>query len=470
MRATDIKKISSVFALLLCAALALSACGVSRRNNAAPSNNSSNVPANNVSPGGDVPSNTENTVPVVTEDELYDDLSEICAKALGKKGGLSIYRNFKTVTTVAESGSNVINRGTEKSQTDYYREDNGAVSFIRVYYNENEDPYLGTLQVGGIRYSYTLKDMGNKQVLWKEGVAQSGCNDLPSPESLISTIPERTAVSKISFDGTTYTLSIKPSVHNVIVSVDAEASERTLSDITAYYKVNAAGSIVSSECIYTETVKEQNNTRTSNIDLIVEVDNARELKTLAWFEENSTYVRPTFADVTADMRVFYVNIPEKIIFDIRIPKIKDDLPGAEALNTLIREDFSYELSQTEQSLAKEDFGEYISYVSDYEVFRFGNYYEIVVTTTYGSAYGSGSVSKINRYVYDAVSGEQSDPEAFLEKMGYDKEKFLKTAYDLEEYTYILGRHITEVYSYEDLLMRYWFDQSGNLKFIVDSGY
>ena len=470
MRDSHIKKSILVLALMLmCAALVFCACGKGQSSNN--SNNSAPSGSNTVPSGGDAPSNTDNTAPVITEDELYNRLAAICDAAVAKRSGsIDVFRNYKSTTVIAENGNSVVNRGSDKSQTDYYTSDDGKVSMIRLYYDENEHPFAGTLQKDGIRYSFTRQDMEDNTVLWKEGPAEADCYTLPFPESLLGELPDRYLVKKISFDGSVYTLELSGNVSEVISSNDLEASERTLSDVVAKYTIGSDRSLASCEWVYVETVKEENNTRTTSMDILAEFNTMRQPKDLDWFAANTTYKRHVYADVTADWYSCYVNIPGKIIYDVHIPKIKDDLPGAAEINKTIGDDFGYELAQTEESLAREELEEYISYHTDYAVYRFGNHYEIIVTTTYGSAYGSGSVSAMKRYVYDAASGEQSDPEAFLEKMGYTKEKFLQDAYDMDEYTYILGMHITDVYSYEDLLMRYWFDQDGALRFIVDSGY
>lgn len=465
-----------IMCILLCLALILASCGGGSGNSSG-GNNSVTPGGNNSAPsdpkGNDHQSNTENNsaAPAApTEKEIYDMLSAACAEVRGSQcTSLYISKETRTEIKVSDSGETTTAFSQEVFETDFYAGAGGGLDFVRLALSEKGEPLSGMLQKDGVRYDYFRMEREGRKVEWTEGPAQTGCLELAVPDSLIYDIPAFGYISSISLDGNDCGLKLSDSTP-LILSQDAEeASSYEIKDMSAVYKLGAAGKLASCEWVYTEILTEENNTRTDNVRLKIEITSGTP-RALTWFADNTTYVRPQYTDVTADWRVFYVNIPGKIIFDVHVPKIKDDLPGAAEINAVIADDLGYDLESTEESLKEEDFDGYVVYRTDYEVYRFGSYYEILVTTDYGSAYGSGMVTKINKYVYDAATGSESDMEAFLEKMGYTKESFLSTAYDMDEYTYILGRHLTDAYSYEELLYRYYFDKDGQLRFIVDAGY
>ena len=137
------------------------------------------------------------------------------------------------------------------------------------------------------------------------------------------------------------------------------------------------------------------------------------------FRSSSTHVRPVYDEITEIWREAFINIPETYLFDVRIPKLRSDLPNAQKVNDLIAADCNMELSATLADLTSQgEWGGYPWYTADFSVSRFGDIYQICIFKTEASAWGSGVSMWMYKYYYDVEQGDVLDTEDFLAHMNY----------------------------------------------------
>ncbi|MBR5730608.1 MAG: hypothetical protein IKX89_01515, partial [Firmicutes bacterium] len=361
--------------------------------------------------------------------------------------------------------------GTEVYDTSFYTDSSGRKCYVRLTDRDGMGINYGELQKDGVHYDYYLRthDGGTRE--WVESVASADASALPPLESLMLDPPEGYEIDNIVREGSSYRLDLTKGFSRML-SEDStiDPALYTLIDISAVYSFGTDNAITGCTWTYTEAWGDGTASYRNVIKAEMKLDTEHEVLPATWFRDDTDYVRPEYADITETAREYHVNIPGKIIFDVRVPKIKDSLPGAEGINARIKAACDFELTMDETSLNSLSYDYYAIRMTDYEVCRFGNFYEIIITSTDGSAYGSGTHVQYYVFIYDTVGSKEADAESFLQKMGYTKETFLEAADADPDYEMITGKKLTEEYTYEELLERFYFDKDQNLIFVTDLSF
>ena len=469
------KTVFRAAAVMLALLLILSACAPKNNNasntNTEPSGQGGNTqPSGNTEPGGDKPSGNEPDpdAGLSAEEKLYKQLKELCDAAWAKgEGVLSAERTY-SMTTSLPGGTGWNSEGSDVYTTSFYVGSDGSVEMVRLVSLDGDEPRDGELQYKGIKYKYTRADHEYDTVEWVEGAAQTGCTDLPALEALMFDLPAFEELDSIKFEYSCYKLSVGKSFFRVLTEEnDVDSSLYTLSGVSAEYYLDGNGELAGCSWMYTESWSGNGASVTDNVSASVEILKDKTPLPATWFRDSSTYVRPEYPEITETAREAHFNLPGKIVFDVRIPKIKDSLTGADKLNKTIEKDLEYELTMDEASLAAAEYSDYIVRRADYSVIKIGQFYEILIDCSTGSAEGSGAATWGHRYFYVAEKGGPVSAEEFLRIMGYDKEAFLAAADEDEFYTDYSGNKMTEDYSYEELLGMFYFDEEAELVFVPD---
>ncbi len=453
--------------------LALCACAP-KNNNAANTNNSSGqggstVPSNEAKPDP-VPSGNE-TVPddgTPREQKLYDQLKALCEEAFGSgEGELAAKRTYSTLTSTP-GGYGWVSEGTDSYTTSFYTDKDGRVEMVRLISRDGSGAREGELQYKGVKYKYSLETHQGGTVEWREGAAESGCTTLTVPEALLFELPAFEELDSITFEYSSYKLSVGRAYFRILTEdKSADPAYYTLEDVKAEYYLDEDGKLASCSWTYADSWSTDGVSVTENVTAEVTLEKDRTPMPSTWFRDSSTYVRPEYPEITETAREAHFNLPGKIVFDVRIPKIKDGLPGAETLNGIIERDLDYELTMNETLLAAQEFDYYTIRRADYSVIKLGKNYEILIDCSMGSAEGSGAATWGHRYFYVPDKGGMVTPETFLGIMGYDRESFLAAADADESYMDYSESKMTEDFSYEELLGMFYFDQNAELVFVPD---
>lgn len=480
MKLKDIK-MTAALAFLMALVLMLAACGDPGAGNNANGNNSG-VPGNETVP----PENSSNTVPpsnssdntVDPDDDLtpveraYKHIGEMCAALKEKgEGRIILTKSYSSSVSYTGGGPALEESGTDVYDTSFFTDSSGRICFVRLVDRDGLGIYSGELQQNGIHYDYYLRTHEDGTREWVESVATAGASSLPALEALMLDPPEGNEIDSIIREGSSYKLVLAKGFRRVLAEDSTiDPALYTLMDIGAVYRFSDDGSLTGCTWTYTEAWGDGVASYRNTVKAELKLDTEREILAPTWFRDDTNYVRPEYADITETAREYHVNIPGKIIFDVRIPKIKDSLPGADSINARINEACAFELTMDEASLDQLTYEYYAMRTADYEVCRFGNYYEIIITTMDGLAYGSGTHAQYYVFIYDAVASKEADAESFLQKMGYDKESFLAAADEDPDYETVTGKKLTEEYTYEELLERFYFDKDQNLIFVTDLSF
>jgi len=459
-------------AMLFAVLMLLSACAPKGGNTA--DNNSSGqnvqpVPSNNAVPQP-VPSGNE-TKPddgIPEKQKLYDQLKALCNAARENgEGELTSKRTYSTTVTTPD-GFGWVSEGTDVYTTSFYTDKDGRVEMVRLISRDGADPREGELQYKGVRYKYAQADHADGTVEWQEGAAATGCTSLAVPEALIFELPELEELDSISFEYSCYTLAVGRAFFRVLSEDSSvDSAYYTLENVKAEYFLDPDGKLASCTWTYTDSWIADGSTVTENISADIKLENGRAPMPATWFRDSSTYVRPEYPEITETAREVHYNLPGKVVFDVRIPKIKNGLPGADTLNGIIERDLDYELNMNETLLAAQDFEYYTVRRADYSVIKLGKNYEILIDCSMGAVEGSGAATWGYRYFYAPDKGGMVTPEAFLNMMGYDRETFLAAADADEFYADYSDKKMTEDFTYEELLGMFYFNENAELVFVPD---
>ena len=459
-------------ALIMALLLMLCACAPKNgnsSNNDAPSGQNGNAqPSNETVPDqGQQGNEADPDAGLTQEEKLYKQLKALCeAAGSSGEGELTTERVYRMTTT--SGASTWTSEGTDVYITSFYTDKDGQVEMVRLIGTDGSEAREGELQYQGIKYKYTRTDHDNGTVEWVEGAAETGHKTLPALEALIFDIPELEELESIKFEYSSYLLSVGTWVMRVL-SEDSSVSGAyyTLSNVSAEYYLDDKGNLTACSWTFTESWTYEGASVTSDVTANITLENGRTPMASTWFRDNTSYVRPEYPEITETAREAHFNLPGKIILDVRIPKIKDGLPGADLLNLAIEEDCAYELTSDETTLAADASESYIVRRADYSVIKIGKNYEILIDCSIGSAEGSGAATWGHRYFYVPDKGGQVSPEEFLGMMGYDMESFLAAADADEFYTDYSGSRMSEDFTYEELLGMFYFDEDGTLVFVPD---
>ncbi len=479
MRLKNIK-MTAAAAVLLALVLMLTACG-DPGNNAG--GNNSDVPKNETiepddksntvpTPGGNTDNTTDPDADLTPVERAYKHLSEMCAALREKgEGRIVLSKNVVSTASFIGGGPSYEERSFGSYDTSFYTDSSGRICFVRLSDREGMGVYAGELQQNGVHYDYYLRTHDDGTREWVESIATANASELPALEKLMLYPPEGFEIDNIIREGNSYKLVLAKGFYRVLAEDSSvDPALYTLMDIDAVYSFGDDGALTGCTWTYTEAWGDGTASYRNKVKAELKLDTESELLPPTWFRDDTNYVRPEYADITETAREYHVNIPGKIIFDVRIPKIKDSLPGADSINKRIGEACEFELTMDEASLNELSFDYYAIRTADYEVCRFGNYYELIITTQDGLAYGSGTNVQYYVFIYDAVGSREADAESFLQKMGYTKETFLEAADADPEYETVTGKKLTEVFTYEELLERFYFDKDQNLIFVTDLSF
>ena len=462
-------------ALIIALLMVLSACAPGNSNvapnNSVPSGQGGNTqPSGNTEPGGKDPSGNEADpyAGLSGEEKLYRQLKDLCDAAWNKGEGVLKTGKTYSMTTSVPGGASWDSEGTEVYTTSFYTGSDGSVEMVRLLSADGGEPSDGELQYKGIKYKYTRRDHERDTVEWVEGAAQAGCTELPALESLMFRLPEFEELDSIKFEYSCYKLSVGKSFFRVLAEDSSvNSAYYTLSNVSAEYYLDGNGDLAGCSWMYTESWSASGASVTDNVSAEIELLKDETPLPATWFRDSTTYVRPEYPEITETAREAHYNIPGKIVFDVRIPKIKDGLTGADKLNKTIEKDLEYEMTMDEASLSAAEYSDYISRKADYSVIKIGKFYEILVDCSVGSAEGSGAATWGHRYFYVSDKGGPVSAEEFLKMMGYDQEAFLAAADEDELYTDYSGRKMSEDFTYEELLGMFYFDEEAELVFAPD---
>lgn len=154
------------------------------------------------------------------------------------------------------------------------------------------------------------------------------------------------------------------------------------------------------------------------------------------------------------------DIPGVIGFDVALPKLTADTPGAAAINGQIEQDYAVDLTAGRTG-DHSGLGVFAAYGNPgyhiwYETYAFGSAWEICIIGEEGSRDGSGVGLWVDRYYYDGATGQVMPEEDFLALAGYTREDVLGAFYE----------QIVEPgdgpYAYEDFAHNYYVDGDGEL--------
>ena len=461
---------------MLALLMILSACAPGSNNtsntNTEPSGQGGNTkPSGNTEPGGNTkPSGGEDDpyAGLSAEEKLYRQLKDLCVAEWNKSEGVLTAEKTYSMNTSIPGGTGWDSEGTENYTTSFYVTADGSVEMVRLVSLDGDEPRDGELQYKGVKYKYTRTDHELDTVEWVEGAAQTGCTVLPALESLMFSLPEFEELDSIKFEYSCYKLSVGKKFFRVLTEdSDVNSAYYTLSNVSAEYYLDGNGELAGCSWMYTESWIVNGTTVTDNVSAEVEIKKDMTPLPTTWFRDSSTYERPEYPEITETAREAHYNLPGKIVFDVRIPKIKEGLTGADKLNKTIEKDLEYELTMDEESLAAAEYSNYIVRTADYSVIKIGKFYEILVDCSMGSAEGSGAATWGHRYFYVAEKGGPVSAEEFLKMMGYDREAFLAAADEDEFYTDYSGSRMSEDFTYEELLGMFYFDEEAELVFVPD---
>lgn len=460
---------------MLALLLVLSACAPRSNNNTpnsnVPSGQGGNTkPSGNTEPGGKDPSGNEVDpyAGLSAEEKLYMQLKDLCDAEFNKGEGVLKTEKTYSMTTSIPGGTGWDSEGTEVYTTSFYTGSDGSVEMVRLLSVDGDEPNDGELQYKGVKYRYTRTIHEYDTVEWVEGAAQTGCKELPALESLMYILPAFEELDSIKFEYSCYKLSVGKSFFRVLAEdSDVDRAYYTISNVSAEYYLDGNGDLAGCSWMYTDNWIKNGASVTENVSAEVEILKDQTPLPATWFRDSSTYVRPEYPEITETAREVHFNLPGKIVFDVRIPKIKDGMPGADKLNKLIEKDLEYELGMDESSLAAAEYSDYIFRKADYSVIKIGKTYEILVDCSVGSAEGSGAAAWGYRYFYSADKGGPLSAEEFLKTMGYDRESFLAAADADDFYTDYSGSKLSEDFTYDELLGMFYFDEGSELVFVPD---
>jgi hypothetical protein len=369
-----------------------------------------------------------------------------------------------------EAGSDQHNEYRELIEdTVRFRQTDLGYDFIQIIQEQGQDVPMGFKQENGVYtlYNYTAYQDGTFE--WREAAAEKNHYELPDNASLFRTLEEVPMIQKILVetegDMTVYELIPDEAFFDTRASLSSY-NGYSLDDYRISYYVDQEGllrRVVLSQTeswIYSEMYNTE-QTLFSDIELISVQDEVD----MDHFRNSSTYVRPVYDEVTEIWREEFINIPETYLFDVRIPRLRGDLPNAKKINDRIGADCNMELNVTPADLTSQsEWGGYPWYTADFSVTRFGDIYQICIFKTEASAWGSGVSMWMNKYYYDAGQGDVLDTEDFLAYMNYTPQEIEEIFY--RDYIYEASEFDDE-FTYDQISDWFYLDENANVKFYVN---
>lgn len=160
---------------------------------------------------------------------------------------------------------------------------------------------------------------------------------------------------------------------------------------------------------------------------------------------------------------YHLDNMEDCRVDVRIPCVKDSLPGADELNNVLYTDFNHLREQEDISTWEHSEGyPYTWHQYDYTFVEFDGVYCISVFNTISSAYGSSQPWRwVWSYYYDANQGKMLSVEEFLDSIGYTKDDIILSY--IED---CCPACAPDEIAFEKIL--FYFGECKNLKFIYNS--
>lgn len=171
---------------------------------------------------------------------------------------------------------------------------------------------------------------------------------------------------------------------------------------------------------------------------------------------------PDARPVVEERFAFSGDVPDVVKVEVSLPRVREDLPGAQEVNGLIADHYTTYLNCTgAEDLEAIDSGfAYPYYHIWYEAYDLGGLWEICILGEIYSLYGSGPALWVDRYYYDAAAGAAADEDAFLAAAGLTREQILE-AY--REQVVDNGEE-ADLFTYEDARRSYYVDADGQLLF------
>lgn len=350
-----------------------------------------------------------------------------------------------------------------------FRQTDPGYDFIQISQTQGQDLPVGHKQEDGIYtlFNYTAYPDGTFD--WKEAVAEKDHYELPGNAQLFTTLEEISMIRAIQVetkgDMTIYELIPDEAFFDARASLSSY-NGYSLDEYRISYYVDTEGllrRVVLSQTeswIHTE-IYNMEQTLLYDIELVSIQDETD----MDHFRSSSTHVRPVYDEITEIWREAFINIPETYLFDVRIPKLRSDLPNAQKVNDLIAADCNMELSATLADLTSQgEWGGYPWYTADFSVSRFGDIYQICIFKTEASAWGSGVSMWMYKYYYDVEQGDVLDTEDFLAHMNYTPQEVEEIFY--RDYLYESPEPDDE-FTYDQISDWFYLDEDANVKFYVN---
>ncbi|BDF72773.1 hypothetical protein CE91St41_37560 [Oscillospiraceae bacterium] len=171
---------------------------------------------------------------------------------------------------------------------------------------------------------------------------------------------------------------------------------------------------------------------------------------------------PDARPVVEERFAFSGDAPDEVRVEVSLPRVREDLPGAQQVNGLIAADYAADLecAGTEDFEALVGGFAYPYYHIWYEAYDLGGLWEICILGEVYSLYGSGPALWVDRYYYDAAAGAAADEDAFLAAAGLTREQILE-AYREQV---VDNEEEAGLFTYEDARRSYYVDADGQLLF------
>ena len=410
-------------------------------------------------------------VPVSEEKDLKDQYQKLLDSAASfselNSGILTVDMNY-VQRYIDILGKEDNEYDAQHTTTVNYQKREEGYDFIQIIRQADQELPSGLRQKDGIGTQYVYQPYDDGTFEWREGAASLDQYELPQEAQLFYDIPELSMIDAITSveEGKLikYTLLLDESYFD-FAEQNSQNNGYELQECNMSYYVDKNGMLArviverKEFWIYSE-VYDVEQMHLYDISL----SGSNEPVDMDYFKKNQTYTKPLYTDITEVWREEYINIPETYIFDVRIPKLKEDLPNAEKINAKIAADCSIELSATEEDLISEaEWGGYPWHTTDFAVYKFDQVYEICIFNSEASAWGSGIGMWIYTYYYDASIEDEISAEDFLEKAGYTREEIVEIFY--RDYLGEMGEG--EAYTYDEISDWYYFDEAGHVQFYVN---
>lgn len=400
--------------------------------------------------------------------ESYAALRE-AQMALSKVGAGELY--IKTAVEqiyVHAAGGQDIEHEEKKEDAVYFLNNGSGYEYIQVSKSSLSEVPEGFRQQNGVQTLFHYTEYPGGAVMWQEVTARRGDDVLPEEASPLFHLEDEALLESIAVDAqgeyTVYELSVGEAWFEG-AAVQSDKKDYSVDAYRLSYFVDESG-------LLCRVVAEKEESwiqsdmydikQSSSFD--IELRGPWQAPDMGYFKSNSTYEKPAFADITEIWREEFINLPETYLFDVRIPKMKSDLPGAEGINKKIQDACRMELTATVTDLENlGSWGDYPWRTVDFAVMQFGEIYQICIFNSEASAWGSGVGRWLYKYYYDKSEGVEISSDDFLAHMGYEpaeiEEIFYRDMLVEEPGAY-------DDYSYDSISEWYYFDENGVVRFYV----